>query len=482
MKQTKILISLFILFTFYQQTNAAVWNKIDNVKIEEYPKSTDVEPKLETDTPKASELTIKGGIESTYDVTLEDCIKYALGNNPRIQAAMQDVFASDSRIRQTWASYFPQFSWQTGYSRIRQLQLSDVFRENLIYSYWVLGQISVSQMLYDFGVTQNQVTIRRLDNEGYKIILTGIVNDVICDVKNAYYNLQYANESLRVAQDMVDKYTAFYEQAKKFYQAGIKPKVDVTIAEVNLSNAKMSLIQSEHSVKVAMATLNNSMGLPYFNKYVLNDCLKYEPYDITLLKAINIAEKSRPEFKLAEVKVEQSRQNVKLIQKSYFPQITAEGQYQIGGQHPTSNTGYNFGGYLNFPTINGMLIKNEIREARSLYSKQQALAQSTKNSIYLDVQKSFFALSEKKNQIPVAYLGLKQAKENYELSSGRYKVGIGNSVELQDAQAQYRDAQLTYCKTMYEYNTAKSNLEKAIGRNLCSAEVELELPKKKRKT
>ena len=181
-------------------------------------------------------MLIVGGVEEVMDVSLEECLKYALGNNPRIQAAMQDVFASDARIKQAWSSYFPQVSWQTGYSRIKQLQLSDALGENLIFNYFILGQVSASQMLYDFGVTQNQVTIRKLDSQGYKVSLTGTVNDVLCEVKKSYYAFQYALESKKVAEEMVQRYEAFYNQAKAFYMAGTSPKVDVTIAEVNLSN------------------------------------------------------------------------------------------------------------------------------------------------------------------------------------------------------------------------------------------------------
>ena len=468
----KKLLATFLILQFLTQipSYAAFWHKDDlgnQLKQEEYPDSKDVEPKAD------DVAVIKGGVENTIDISLEECLKFALGNNPRIQAAMQDVFASDYRIRQAWASYFPQFGWQTGYTRIRQLQLSDVFRQNLVFNYFVLGQISASQMLYDFGVTQNQITIRKLDNQGYKITLTGTVNDVICQVKQAYYNLQYAIEAKKVAEDMVAKYAAFYDQAKAFYTVGTKPKVDVTIAEVNLSNAKLTLIQAENAVDIAMAKLNNTMGLPYFNKYKISENLRYEPCDVSLEAAIKIAQESRPEFQLAEVKVEEARQNVKLVKKSYFPQLSVEGQFQVGGRTPASNYGYNFGGYLNFPTINGMLIKNEIKEAKALHSKEQANAINTKNNIYYEVQESYFSLKEKKNKIPVAFLGMKQAKENYELSYGRYKVGVGNPIELKEAQVQYQNAQLTYYQTMYEYNTARATLEKVIGKNLANGEVEL---------
>ena len=470
----KIITFLIMVFLLQIPADAVFWNKDaglgNEIKKEEYPESKDVEPNI---TKVDGATVIEGSVENTEDINLEECLRYALGNNPRIQAAMQDVFASDARIKQAWSSYFPQFGWQTGYTKIKQLQLSDALGQNLIFNYWVLGQISASQMLYDFGVTQNQVTIRKLDNQGYKIALTGTVNDVICEVKKAYYALQYAIEAKKVAEDMVAKYASFYEQAKAFYQVGTKPKVDVTIAEVNLSNAKLNLIQAENAVDIAMAKLNNTMGLPYSNKYKITENLRYDPCDITLDKAIKTAQGSRPEFLLAEVKVEEARQNVQLVKKSYFPQISIEGQYQIGGSHPTSNYGYNYGGYLNFPTINGMLIKNEIKEAKALYSKEQSNAITTKNNIYYEVQESYYSLTEKKNKIPVAFLGLKQAKENYELSNGRYKVGVGNPIELKEAQVEYQNAMLTYYQTMFDYNASKATLEKNIGRNIANGEVEL---------
>lgn len=480
----KNLIIILILLLSVNTVQAHVWTKNgavgNEIKTEEYPNSSDVEPK--TESSGESDLTIKTGIENTIDVNLDDCIRLALGNNPRIQSAMQDIYASDSRIRQTWSAYFPQFSWQSGYSRIRQLQLSDALQENLVYNYWLLGQISGSQMLYDFGVTQNKATIKRLENQAYRTILTGTVNDVVYNVKDAYYNLQYTIEANRVAKETVLKYQHFYEQAKDFYRVGTKSKIDVTIAEVNLSNAKLTLIQSDHAIKIAMARLNNAIGIPYLTKYNISDKLRYDACDLNLEQVIEITQNSRPEFKLADIKVEQSRQNLQLVKKNWLPWLSIEGQFEVGGRHPDSNYGYLWGGYINFPTINGMLIKHQLREARSQYTKQQAESINTKNNIYLEVQKNFYSLNEKKNKIPVAYLGMKQAKENCELSEGRYRVGVGNPIELNDAQVQYHTSQLTYYKTMYEYNSARANLEKSIGKNLAADEVKLDITNKNKKT
>lgn len=456
-----ILLSLIIGLNTIKAYSQDIGNTVNE---KEYPHAEAVLPK----TNEKADFVIEGSVEKNIDMTLERCIELALGNNPQINAAFHDILASDSRIKQVWSNYFPQISWQTGYTRIRQLQLSDALGQNLTFNYFILGQVTLQQMLYDFGVTQNQATIKRLDYEAYKTTLGATINDVIYQTKDAYYNLLLAFESKKVAEDTVNKFEMFYNQAKAFYEIGMNPKVDVTIAEVNLSNAKLQLIQADNAVNLAIARLNNIMGVPFIDQYNVQERLQYQPVDITFNKAVDIAREARPELKLAELKVESANQTLKLVKKSYFPTISVEGQYQVGGKNWTSNYGYNFGGYLNFPTVNGMLIKNEIQEARYLYDKELANARNTQNQIYLEIQNAFLTLEEKKNQMPVALLGVKQSKENYELSYGRYRVGEANPTELKDAQINYQQAQLSYYTALYQYNSAKAALEKAVGKNLAA--------------
>ena len=454
-----LLLSLIIGMTSTVAIGADIGNKVNE---KEYPSADKVLP---ANLPKA-DFVIEGSVEKNIDMTLDKCIELALGNNPQINAAFHDILASDARIKQVWANYFPQLSWQTGYTKIKQLQLSDALGRNLTFNYYILGQVTLQQMLYDFGVTQNQATIKRLDYEAYKTTLSATINDVIYQTKDAYFNLLFAFENRRVAEDTVKKFEMFYNQAKAFYEIGMNPKVDVTIAEVNLSNAKLQLIQADNAVNLAVAKLNNVMGVPFIDKYNVQERLKYQPVDVTFNKSVEIARDARPELKLAELKVESANQTMKLVKKSYFPTLSVEGQYQRGGKSWNSNYGYNIGGYLNFPTINGMLIKNEIKEARYLYDKEIANAKNTQNSIYLEIQNAYLTLEEKKNQMPVAILGVKQAKENYELSYGRYRVGEASPTELKDAQINYQQAQLTYYNALYQYNSSKAALEKAIGKNL----------------
>ncbi len=453
--------------------NSEIGNKLDRI---DYPEPEKILPIVKDTKKEDSSNVIKGSVEKNIDITLEECIRLALGNNPRIREAIEEISASDARIKQAWSNYFPQLNWTTNGSKNRNLLFGDaIARADATYTYYILGQISLKQMIYDFGVTQNQVTIKKLGYKTAQEALTSVVNDVIKETKDKYYTLLFAYEDLKVKQDNVDKFELFYNQSKAFYEIGMKPKVDVTIAEVNLSNAKLQLIQAQKNVSLAVASLNNSMGMPYITNYNVQERLKYAPCDITLDESIEIAKDSRPDWKIAKLKVETANQTLKLTKKSYFPQITFQGNVAIGGKHPTSNWGYVLGGYLDFPTVNVMKINNEIKEAKALYSKQMATSLKTEQDIILEIQNSYYNLVEKKNQLPVAFLGMKQAKQNYDISFGRYKVGEGNPTELKDAQISYLNAQLSYYNALYQYNTAKATLEKAIGKNIMFGEEVVDL-------
>ena len=461
---------IIITLIFFQScvVQAKIIDIINPVDITQFPQ-TDYKENENSDPTQI----ISGSVEKNIYMSLDNCIRIALGNNPEISTAFQNILVSDSKIKQIWSKFFPQFSWQTSYTHIKQLQLSDALSRNLQYDYYLLGEISLQTMLYDFGVTQNQATIQRLGYDSDKQTFASVVNDVIYRTKAAYFKTQYAYEAEKVAQRTVDNYQQFYDQAVAFYKIGLNPKVDVTIAEANLSNSKIQLIQAKNLVNVSLAQLNNIMGVPYIQKYDINEKLEYKPMHITFDDAICIAREARPELKRASILVEKARQNVKLAKKAFFPQIDGSGQYMRGGKHWTSNDGWNIGLALDFPMINAALIRNQIKEANYLYDREIANAKKTQNDVYLEIQTAYLNLDEKRNQLPVAQMQVKQAVENYKLSFGRYKVGEASPIELREAENTLRNSQLTYYNSLYEYNTARAQLEKSIGQNIAGDIVKL---------
>ena len=83
--------------------------------------------------------------------------------------------------------------------------------------------------------------------------------------------------------------------------------------------------------------------------------------------------------------------------------------------------------------------------------------------ILLDVKTAYLDLNNAKERIPVAELTAKQAKEGYDLAVGRYKVGVGNYIEVKDAETSYSKAKLSHIQAVFDYNLAVAKLKNSIG-------------------
>ncbi len=335
------------------------------------------------------------------------------------------------------------------------------------YTKYLLGTIGVTQLVYDFGVTQNQYTIDKIAWQSAKTNIEAVVNDVICAVKDSYYNLLFAIARKQVAMETVEQYTQMYNQAFAFYEVGTKPKVDVTIASANLADSQSKLIEATNNVDIAVSRLNNAMGLPFVPAYVVDTSIPYYDVNLSMKEAVEIANSNRPDLKINMMNIEQANQYVKLAKKSYFPKLEFEGNVSMGGRDDfTDKSWYDFGGYLKFPVVNPILIRNQIVQAKALYEEQKYTAKSNVNDIYYEIQQAYVSLMDAKERIPSTKLTVKEAKESYELSQGRYRVGVCDAIELRDAQVQYANAKLAYISNLYEYNSAKARLERAIGQSL----------------
>ena len=125
----KILLIFIIILLFSQISQAK--NLGNDINTDEYPQDSKVLPEVTVN----PDYVISGSVEKNVDMTLDNCIKLALGNNPQISAAFQDILAADARIKQVWSNFFPTISWQTSYTRLRQLQLSDALGQSLEFNY-----------------------------------------------------------------------------------------------------------------------------------------------------------------------------------------------------------------------------------------------------------------------------------------------------------------------------------------------------------
>lgn len=475
---TKVLAAIFLLSSVGQAHAAfnlkeKLKPKTDDEKYAEYLIPT--EGYMPVGNNEDRTIKIEGGVSKSLELNLADCLELALINNPRIKAAYANANAIKTHRGQTLSNYSPRVSLQSGISRMKPDITSTPDADDDPFGKYMLGTIGIRQLIFDFGATANQYKIDKLQHQESLDNIDAVVNDVVFQIKDSYYYLMLAIENRSVMQETVEQFEQMRNQAKAFYDVGMRAKIDVTMAEVNLEDARARLIEANYAADVAISRLNNAMGLPFIAPYIVENKLPFENIDITMKQAVEIANSSRPELKMALSGIKIADQYVKLTKKTAFPQLQFAADVSAGQVDSNDmKNWYNLGGYLVFPLVNPFLIKNQVNEAKALYEKQQYDTKGAVNNIYFEIQQTYAKMVESRERVPVAKLSVKSALLNYDIAKGRYKVGLSDPIELKDAQLMYQNSRLNYLKTLYDYNSAKAMLEKSVGQTLKNEEQKAE--------
>jgi outer membrane protein TolC len=388
---------------------------------------------------------------------LQRCLSIALSRHPGIQAADGTLRAGDSRIGQARSGYYPQLNGSAGYSRTDPTTSAGQVYDS--YS----SSVSLSQNLYDFGKTSTQVKIQELNRDSSRSDLDNVRTQVSFGVKQAYYGLLQAGRNRDVSREVVGQFQQHLEQARAFFEVGTKPKFDVTKAEVDLSNAKLTLIKTENTFRLARVALNNAMGLPEAPDYEVADQLSFQRVEIDLEDTLRKAYERRPDLKAIAVKRKSLEQSIELARKGYYPSVTGNAGYGWGGGDFPLDQGWSFGAQLNVPLFNGFSTKYQVTEAQANLDVLAANENLLRQTIDQDVRQAWLNLQEAADRGAAAELTVRQAAENLELANGRYASGVGSPIEVTDALVAASNAKTAQISALYDYKLAQSSLEKAAG-------------------
>jgi TolC family type I secretion outer membrane protein len=418
-----------------------------------------------------------GVVLATETLTLHDCIDKALKNQPSIRAAQQTVYAAEGRETQAVSPYLPQLNASTGYSESHQLGIALGLPVagsigNVITKSYTTS-LSLNQVLYDFGKTGNALDAARWGVRSSERDLDRTIQDVVLNVKQSYYGLLAAKKLVEVAQKTIEQTEGHLKQAQAFFQAGSKPRFDVTRAEVEVNNAKLGLINARNGVRIRTIVLNNAVGIDPGQTTEIENKLPAIPAEITLEQAQADALKNRPEMLKAEVDIEAAKSRVRAEEANYFPTISANGAYnwQSGAQEFGSvksdlQNSWNAGVMLTVPLFQGGLTRGRVSEARANMIAIEVQRDATRQSVLLEVNQSYADMESAKVRIDVMESTLQKARENLEIAQGRYEAGVGPYLEVTDAQLSAVNAETDRIQALYDYFLAAARLMKAIGRGL----------------
>lgn len=459
-------------------------------------------PEIKIEQAEAQTVKVKQGAV----LSLNDCIAIALNNSPEIKTAQYNYWITKTDVNIAKSQFFPTLGIGAGYDftdTITRRRTTNVNAYNL--------NASLNMLLFDFGKTYAEIKMQKFYLIADEYNFYDSVSDVTFDVKQKYYRVLAARANVLVNQAYVDINERNYIRTKAYYDEGLKSKIDLVNSEVTLSDSKIKLIDSENSYQNALVNLNNAMYLtdaPNYNieavfgvnltdvvapvdltkfhkiedkessktpvgvsdakltsaieKLELLTDYQIEKFPYTFEECLKIAKKNRSDLQAYKATVNAINENLILIKRNYYPTISANAGYGLRDSNETPvtnslNVGLNLSSSLNI-----MAHKNRVDAGKYHLDIAKTALKKLEDDIYFEVQNAYINLIQLAKQIPLQAVKVRQTRENFELAEGRYYVGLGDYLELQNAKLEYNNAQHSYINSIYLYNVALANLESAI--------------------
>lgn len=276
--------------------------------------------------------------------------------------------------------------------------------------------------------------------------------------------LEYAHE-VAVDEETVKNYQDHLDLVNQKFDLGLVAKTDVLSSQVNLANAKDTLIQAQNNYNNAVAALNNAIGLPHGTELKLKDDFPYEQYPLTLEQCLQHAAANRPELAQYKAKVASAEQDIKIAKAGYLPTVdfTAEQDWNDTHEVGTKNSNWLVKLTTSLNVFDSGLTDTKVKQAKHSLNMVTDQAAQERDTILLNVRQYYLSMHEAEKRIDTNKVSVNQAEENLMIEKVRYDVGTGTNLDLLDAVLSLNSAKKNYIQALYDYHTNKAQLEKAIG-------------------
>lgn len=397
-------------------------------------------------------------------LTVANAIAIALEHQPLLQASEAGVASAEAGKRLALSSYWPQigFSASAAHTEGTFVFNPSIPARNQIYSTYTTG-LSASQLIYDFGKTSSRVgantDLVTASKQDYR--LTHEI--VAASVEVAFYASMQAGEVTVVNQETVKQAEDHLRMARAFYNAGTRPLLDVTRAEVDLANANVGLITARNAERVARLQLENAMGVHLRTNYTLKGSVNTSPLTVSLDSARTVAMENRPDILSTRAHYEALASFASAAWGLNLPTLAATGTWNWSGFEAKLYGRWTAGLTFSLPIFQGFGINAQVDQADAAAAAQLAQVKLTVQNAMLDVEQNYLAVGEAAERIAATSKLVEQADESLRLAEKQYAAGVGTAIDVTDAQVARANAHITAIQALYDHTIALTRLRQAMG-------------------
>jgi outer membrane protein len=327
--------------------------------------------------------------------------------------------------------------------------------------------ITASQLIYDFGQTSEKYVAAKnaAEAQRYEEQVTRL--NIVSAVRQSYFTARANKELVDVAKETLDNQQKHLVQVQAFVQVGTQPEIALAQQKAAVANAKVALIASQNNYDTAKAQLNQAAGLVGGTAYDVTDEQEppVEDEEQPLETLVEKAFTARPELANLWKQEDAEHATIRSAKGGYGPVLSANGGASESAILPASpSPNANVGVTLTWLLFQGGLTRATVRQAEASLSSITATRDLTQLQIQLGVNTAQLGVRAAKATIGAADEALASAREQLRLAEQRFATGVGNIIELDDAQVAYTSAAAQVVQARYNLASARAQLLAALGR------------------
>ncbi len=415
----------------------------------------------------AAGLQIPAFGQATTPLTLAQAEELALKNHPRIGSATLNAEAAGKVVNETRSAYFPTMAANlTGADAIEGTAVAAGALTTSSLSTRVTSGMSLLQMVTDFGRTSHLVRDARFHVEAANDNLSIIRAEILLDVQVAYFSVLGSEAVRRAAQAALDNRRLTLRQVTALAQSSLKSTLDVSFADVLVSEAELALYQAENNVDQSRAHLAAALGFEHTQRFTLVD----EPLPAALNPDVQAlvaqALRDRPDLNATRRNGDAAAEFAKAEKKLSYPTINVMGAAGAIPEHDPTLAHDNYGAAgvnINIPVFNGGLFSARREEAALRAQAANKDTQDLSVQVSREVQDAWLQANNTFRSLSVTAQLVAQANKALHLAQARYNAGLGSIVELNQAQLAQTSAEINAASAKYDYLSARAALDYATG-------------------
>ena len=327
------------------------------------------------------------------------------------------------------------------------------------------NSLSASLPIFTGGKLSGTIKQAKANYQYNEVGVQRTYNEMRSTVTDGYFKMLQADNLQKLNAESVTRLEDHLKNVQAQYDVGVVAKVDVLRSQVELANAKQTLIQAENSYQVAEANMNKIVGLPMDTTLQLDNLLVYNAYDKNMDDCLAYAAEHRPELMQAKYGVDSAKGALMVARSGHMPQVSASATQQWSDSNwPGDENGkWGVGVNVSLNVFDTGVTLSKIHGAEADLKKAEETYRDTVNAVNLDVRSNYLGLREAEKRISTTKLAVEQADEDYRIAQLRYMSGVGTNTDVLDAQVALTQAKTNYTQALYDYNTSKTALETSIG-------------------